>query len=136
MNNSQQQRFNVLYEQHLINLRLQGKQPATIDTYSRVIRQISAYFDNATDKLTLDWSLKLAPSLTCFVSIMTSLNGNLVISFLMTVAPQSMPCSAVKRGSKVDHNGFVLIANMMTDCHCPVGIDIVRNANSAPLLIG
>ena len=58
MNNSQQLRFNVLYEQHLINLRLQGKQPATIDTYSRVIRQISAYFDNATDKLTLDWSLK------------------------------------------------------------------------------
>ena len=58
MNNSQQQRFNVLYEQHLINLRLQGKQPATIDTYSRVIRQISAYFDNATDKLTLDWRLK------------------------------------------------------------------------------
>ena len=53
MNNSQQLRFNVLYEQHLINLRLQGKQPATIDTYSRVIRQISAYFDNATDKLRL-----------------------------------------------------------------------------------
>jgi hypothetical protein len=57
MNNSQQQRFNILYEQHLINLRLQGKRPATIDTYSRVIRQISAYFDNTTDKLTLDWRL-------------------------------------------------------------------------------
>ena len=39
MNHSQQQRFNFLYEQHLINLRLQGKRPATIDAYSRAVRR-------------------------------------------------------------------------------------------------
>ena len=120
MNNSQQQRFNVLYEQHLINLRLQGKQPATIDTYSRVIRQISAYFDNATDKLTLDWSL----------------NGNLVISYLTIADVQSTPCSVVKRATKVAHNGIVVTANMMTDCRFLAAIDIVRNASNARLLIG
>jgi integrase/recombinase XerD len=31
MNSFEQQRFNTLYQQHLINLRLQGKRPATID---------------------------------------------------------------------------------------------------------
>lgn len=52
MNNSQQQRFDFLYEQHLINLRLQGKRPATIDAYSRAVRRISAYFDKSPDGLT------------------------------------------------------------------------------------
>ena len=52
MNNSQQQRFNFLYEQHLINLRLQGKRPATIDAYSRAVRRIFAYFDKSPDGLT------------------------------------------------------------------------------------
>ena len=54
MNNVQQIRFNFLYEQHLINLRLQGKRPATIDAYSRAVRRISAYFDKAPDDLTTD----------------------------------------------------------------------------------
>ena len=31
MNSSQQQLYHYLYEQHIINLRLQGKRPATID---------------------------------------------------------------------------------------------------------
>ncbi|WP_420271405.1 site-specific integrase, partial [Moritella viscosa] len=52
MNHSQQQRFNYLYEQHLTNLRLQGKRPATIDAYSRVVRRISDYFDKSPDTLT------------------------------------------------------------------------------------
>ncbi|WP_420271362.1 tyrosine-type recombinase/integrase, partial [Moritella viscosa] len=52
MNHSQQQRFNYLYEQHLTNLRLQGKRPATIDAYSRAVRRISAYFDKSPDTLT------------------------------------------------------------------------------------
>jgi len=52
MNHSQQQRFNFLYEQHLTNLRLQGKRPATIDAYSRAVRRISAYFDKSPDTLT------------------------------------------------------------------------------------
>jgi integrase/recombinase XerD len=49
MNQSQLQRFNYLYEQHFINLRLQGKRPVTIDGYSRAVRRISAYFDRSTD---------------------------------------------------------------------------------------
>ncbi|NQZ50715.1 MAG: phage integrase N-terminal SAM-like domain-containing protein [Moritella sp.] len=52
MHHSQQQRFNFLYEQHFINLRLQGKRPATIDAYSRAIRRISTYFDRSPDCLT------------------------------------------------------------------------------------
>lgn len=52
MNNIQQQRFNFLYQQHLINLRLQGKRPATIEAYSRAVRRISAYFDKSPDALT------------------------------------------------------------------------------------
>ncbi|QUM84694.1 phage integrase N-terminal SAM-like domain-containing protein [Moritella sp. 28] len=50
--NYSQQRFNFLYEQHLINLRLQGKCSATIDAYSRAVRRISAYFDKSPDYLT------------------------------------------------------------------------------------
>ena len=46
MNTSEQQRFDLLYEQHLTNLTLQGKRPATIDAYSRAVRRIAAYFDS------------------------------------------------------------------------------------------
>ena len=52
MNTSQAQRYNYLYEQHLINLRLQGKRPSTIDAYARAIRRITAFFDKAPDTLT------------------------------------------------------------------------------------
>ncbi|MFB2683406.1 phage integrase N-terminal SAM-like domain-containing protein [Shewanella mangrovisoli] len=45
----EQQRFDLLYEQHLTNLTLQGKRPATIDAYSRAIRRIAAYFDCCSD---------------------------------------------------------------------------------------
>ncbi len=54
MNPTEQQRYNVLYEQHLTNLKLQGKRPATIDAYSRAVRRISAYFDRSPDTLTTD----------------------------------------------------------------------------------
>ena len=37
MNTSEQQHFNLLYQQHLTNLTLQGMRPATIDVYSRVV---------------------------------------------------------------------------------------------------
>ncbi|UML92562.1 site-specific integrase [Shewanella xiamenensis] len=50
----EQQRFDLLYEQHLTNLTLQGKRPATIDAYSRAIRRIAAYFDCCPDTLTTD----------------------------------------------------------------------------------
>jgi integrase/recombinase XerD len=52
MNPFEQQRFDCLYQQHLTNLTLQGKRPATIDAYSRAVRRISAYFDCCPDKLT------------------------------------------------------------------------------------
>ena len=52
MNTIEQHRFNELYQQHLINLRLQGKRPSTIDAYSRAVRRITAYFDRVPDSLT------------------------------------------------------------------------------------
>jgi integrase/recombinase XerD len=51
MNPSEQQRFDCLYQQHLTNLTLQGKRPATIDAYSRAVRRISTYFDACPDNL-------------------------------------------------------------------------------------
>ncbi|MBM7072171.1 phage integrase N-terminal SAM-like domain-containing protein [Shewanella sp. 202IG2-18] len=47
----EQQRFDFLYEQHLTNLTLQGKCPATIDGYSRAVRRISTLFDRCPDNL-------------------------------------------------------------------------------------
>jgi len=52
MNTLEQQRFDSLYEQHLTNLTLQGKRPATIDAYSRAVRRIAAFFDRCPDNLT------------------------------------------------------------------------------------
>jgi integrase/recombinase XerD len=43
--------MNTLEQQHLINLTLQGKRPATIDAYSRAVRRITAYFDRTPDTL-------------------------------------------------------------------------------------
>ena len=47
MNPTEQQRYNNLYQQHLTNLTLQGKRPATIDAYSRAVRRISEYSDRS-----------------------------------------------------------------------------------------
>lgn len=52
MNLKQQAHFDYLYQQHLSNLTLQGKRPATVDAYSRALRRISAYFDCPPDILT------------------------------------------------------------------------------------
>ncbi|PKG73012.1 integrase [Shewanella sp. GutCb] len=54
MDTFEQQRFDSLYEQHLTNLTLQGKRPATIDAYSRAVRRIAAFFDRCPDNLTTD----------------------------------------------------------------------------------
>uniref|UniRef100_UPI000ADB1572 phage integrase N-terminal SAM-like domain-containing protein n=1 Tax=Vibrio panuliri TaxID=1381081 RepID=UPI000ADB1572 len=56
-------RYHSLYEQHLTNLKLHGKRPATIDAYSRAVRRISPYFDCSPDSLTTD-QLK-----QCFASL-------------------------------------------------------------------
>jgi hypothetical protein len=52
MNTIEQQRYHYLYEQHLINLSLQGKRPSTIDAYARAVRRITQYFDQTHDTLT------------------------------------------------------------------------------------
>lgn len=52
MNLQQQRHFEALYQQHLNNLTLQGKRPATIDAYARAVRRIAAFFDSPPDNLT------------------------------------------------------------------------------------
>lgn len=52
------ERYNCLYEQHLTNLKLQGKRPATIQAYSRAVRRIAQFFDCSPDSLTKE-QLKL-----------------------------------------------------------------------------
>lgn len=52
MNSTDLERYNTLYEQHLTNLKLQGKRPATIDAYSRAVRRIAQFFDCCPDALT------------------------------------------------------------------------------------
>ncbi|WKY59514.1 site-specific integrase [Vibrio sp. SNU_ST1] len=52
MNSTDLERYNTLYEQHLTNLKLQGKRPATVDAYSRAVRRITAQFDRVPDTLT------------------------------------------------------------------------------------
>ena len=54
MNTQQQQHFQHLYQQHLDNLSLQGKRPATIDAYARAVRRVATFFDCPPDNLTLN----------------------------------------------------------------------------------
>ncbi|CED71366.1 transposase, IS91 family [Aliivibrio wodanis] len=51
MSPTELERYHRLYELHLTNLTLQGKRPATIDAYSRVVRRISEFFDRSPDTL-------------------------------------------------------------------------------------
>ncbi len=48
------ERYNFLYDQHLTNLKLQGKRPATIDAYSRAVRRITQFYGCCPDTLTTD----------------------------------------------------------------------------------
>lgn len=52
MNAQQQARFDTLYQQHLIELKLQGLAPKTVDAYSRAVRRIADFFDGCPDNLT------------------------------------------------------------------------------------
>lgn len=54
MNIDEQARFNLLYQQYLNELILQGKQPKTIEMYSRALRKVGDYFDCCPDHLTQD----------------------------------------------------------------------------------
>ena len=46
--------FNKLHQKHLKCLKLAGRQPKTIDVYSRAIRRIGNYFNCRIDNLTSD----------------------------------------------------------------------------------
>ena len=54
MNDSEQKKFDRLYQKHLITLKLQGKSKSTIDLYSRPLRRLATFFDRCPDTLTPD----------------------------------------------------------------------------------
>ena len=51
MDSYEKTRFDALYAQHLRALKLQGKAAATVDSYARAVRRVSAYFDRCPDRL-------------------------------------------------------------------------------------
>ena len=51
MEQHEQERFDLLYAQHLQALKLQGKQGKTIDGYSSAVRRIAGYFNRCPDNL-------------------------------------------------------------------------------------
>jgi len=51
MNRTDQNKFNQLYQQHLLALKLQGKSKRTIDSYSRSVRRVAEHFDCCPDIL-------------------------------------------------------------------------------------
>lgn len=54
MNTSDQQITEHLYQQHLTNLKLQGKRAKTIELYAWSLRRLIEYFDRRPDELTVD----------------------------------------------------------------------------------
>ncbi len=54
MNNTEQKRFEQLYQNHLQTLILQGKSKSTIDLYSRPLRRLATFFNRCPDTLTPD----------------------------------------------------------------------------------
>ena len=53
MEHHEQDRFEQLYAQHLIALKLQGKRSKTIDGYARAVRRIAGFFNCCPDNLTV-----------------------------------------------------------------------------------
>ncbi|HAS6112259.1 TPA: tyrosine-type recombinase/integrase [Vibrio vulnificus] len=54
MTPSEKERFDALYQQHLTQLKLQGKRAKTISAYSLAVRRITEYFDRCPDTLTIE----------------------------------------------------------------------------------
>lgn len=52
MEQQEEQRFQKLYQRHLLLLKLQEKSNKTIDAYSRAVRRVSKHFDCCPDTLT------------------------------------------------------------------------------------
>lgn len=72
MNIDEQTRFTLLYKRYLNELTLQGKQPKTIEMYSRALRKVGDYFDCCPDHLTQE-QLK-----TYFLDLATNLSWSSV----------------------------------------------------------
>ncbi len=54
MNASEQSRFDILYQRHLVALNLQGKARKTIEAYAFAVRRLARYVDRCPDDLTTD----------------------------------------------------------------------------------
>lgn len=54
MNSTDTQITEHLYQQHVTNLKLQGKRPKTIELYAYSLRRLIKYFDRRPDELTTD----------------------------------------------------------------------------------
>lgn len=54
MTPSEKERFDALYQQHLTQLKLQGKRAKTISAYSLAVRRITEYVDRCPDTLTIE----------------------------------------------------------------------------------
>lgn len=61
MNSTDLERFNLIYEQHLSNLKMQGERPATIDAYFRAVRWIRRDYPPCNTFARLQKSIKAAP---------------------------------------------------------------------------
>ncbi|UPW18991.1 aspartate/glutamate racemase family protein [Agarivorans sp. TSD2052] len=85
MNPSQQHRYNALYKQHLTNLTLQGKRPATIDAYSHAVRRMTGntahYFRNEVQKHT---NVYLVDMLKTTVDLIKQNNAESIVGILCT----------------------------------------------------
>jgi len=54
MNNKEQSRFDKDYKRHVKLLKLQGKAPKTVKSYSHAVRRVSKHFDCHLNELIPD----------------------------------------------------------------------------------
>jgi integrase/recombinase XerD len=78
VNDTQQEHYNSLYQQHINALHHQGKAPSTIDVYARAVRRITEFFDRCPDTLTIDHLKEYVTSLVhshSSITVKTDRNG-------------------------------------------------------------
>ncbi len=122
MNTSEQQRFDFIYEQHLTNLTLQGKRPATIDAYSRAVRRIAAFFDRCPDNLTTDDLKRYFASLIKSHSWSTvKLDRNGLQFFYRYVLNQNWEWLNIVRPPQVQH-----LPDILTPCEVAIVISLTH----------
>ena len=68
MNKSEQKRYDELYRKHLRALKFRGMSDKTIDSYSRAVRRIAAWFDCCPNRLEREqWAVRVFPRAGCFI---------------------------------------------------------------------